>query len=57
MPPAHRVLEKAVSLSPQDARLHFLLGQVYRREGISDKANSEFSRSASLNGTHSTPLN
>lgn len=27
-------LEKSVSLSPSDARLHFLLGQVYRREGI-----------------------
>jgi Flp pilus assembly protein TadD len=48
-------LEKAVAFSPQDARLHFLLGQVYRREGISDKANFEFSRSASLYGAHSTP--
>jgi hypothetical protein len=37
------------------ARLHFLLGQVYRREGLNEKANAEFSRSATLNGTHSTP--
>jgi hypothetical protein len=29
--------------------------QVYRREGLNEKANAEFSRSASLNGTHSTP--
>jgi Flp pilus assembly protein TadD len=55
LPQAQVQLEKAVALSPQDARLHFLLGQVYRREGIRDKANFEFSRSASLNGTHSTP--
>ena len=55
LPEAQVQLEKAVALSPQDARLHFLLGQVYRRERISDKADFEFSRSASLNGTHSTP--
>ena len=54
-PQAQIQLEKAVSLSPSVARLHFLLGQVYRREGLNEKGNAEFSRSASLNGTHSTP--
>jgi tetratricopeptide (TPR) repeat protein len=55
LPQAQAQLEKAVSLSPTDARLHFLLGQAYRREGMNDKANIEFARFASLNGTHSTP--
>jgi Flp pilus assembly protein TadD len=55
LPLAQVELEKAVSLSPLDARLHYLLGQVYRREGLGDKANFEFVRSASLNGTKSTP--
>jgi Flp pilus assembly protein TadD len=48
-------LEKAVALSPQDARLHYLLGQVYRRQGNRASADLEFTRSSSLNGTHSSP--
>jgi Flp pilus assembly protein TadD len=55
LPQAQVQLEKAVSISPSDARLHFLLGQVYRREGFNENANAEFSRSAFLNGSHSTP--
>jgi Flp pilus assembly protein TadD len=55
LPQAQEQLEKAVSLSPTDARLHFQLGQVYRREGSSEKAKAEFTRSAALNGSHSTP--
>jgi len=55
LPKAQTQLEKAVLLSPRDARLHFLLGQVYRREGIKEKADAEFARFASLNGTQSTP--
>jgi hypothetical protein len=35
--------------------LHFQLGTVYRKRGLSEKAQSEFARAAQLNGTHSTP--
>jgi Flp pilus assembly protein TadD len=38
---AQTELEKAVALSPNDAHLHYLLGQVYRREGLADKAKAE----------------
>ncbi len=48
-------LEKAVELAPQNAPGHFILGQLYRKRGMLDKAKVEFARYAELNGTHSTP--
>lgn len=51
---AQTELEKATSLAPDVASLHFMLGQVYRREGLVDKAKMEFQRTDELNGTHSS---
>jgi Flp pilus assembly protein TadD len=45
---AQAELETAVSLSPQNPRLHYLLGRVYRKEGFAAKADAEFNRSESL---------
>jgi tetratricopeptide (TPR) repeat protein len=53
--PAQRELEKAVELAPQSVRPHFLLGQVYRREGLTAKAKAEFDRCAALAGTQGLP--
>ncbi len=44
-------LEKAVQLAPHSASLHFMLGQVYRKNGEPDKARTEFAASAALH-TH-----
>lgn len=51
---AQHEFEEAVTFSPDSSALHFLLGQVYRRQGLNDKAKDEFTRSAELNGSHST---
>jgi tetratricopeptide (TPR) repeat protein len=51
LPEAQAELEKAVQIDPQSVPLHFMLGQIYRREGLSEKAKSEFDRTASLNAT------
>lgn len=47
-------LEKALELVPNDASLHYMLAQVYRKEGLSEKAKLEFDRYAAIAGTHST---
>jgi tetratricopeptide (TPR) repeat protein len=54
LPQAQSELEKAVALAPKVASLHYMLGQVYRREGLTDKAKAEFQRTEELNGTHSS---
>jgi len=54
---ARSELEKAVELAPENASLHYVLGQVYRRLGLSDKAKHEFARTAELNGSRSSPVN
>ncbi|MGA8028034.1 MAG: tetratricopeptide repeat protein, partial [Bryobacteraceae bacterium] len=51
---AQEELEKAVELRPKDASLHYMLAQVYRKEGLSDKAKVEFERYAAMAGTSST---
>lgn len=43
--------EAAIALAPGNARLHYLLGQVYRKEGFIDKAKLELERFQALNGT------
>jgi Flp pilus assembly protein TadD len=45
----------AVRLAPQNPRYHYLLGQAYRRTGDEAQSKAEFTRSAALNGAHSTP--
>ena len=55
LPKAQAELEKAIALSPQSGPLHYMLGQVYRKEGLNEKAKTEFDRAAALNGTRSSP--
>ena len=47
--------EKAVELNPEDAPLRFMLAQVYRREGLKDKAKRALDRYAALNAARSSP--
>jgi Flp pilus assembly protein TadD len=49
-------MEKAVQLAPDNASLHYVLGQLYRKLGLTDKAKVEFGRTAELNGGHSSPI-
>jgi Tfp pilus assembly protein PilF len=56
LPEAQAHLEKAVALHPSDGRLHFLLGQAYRRSGMTNQSKAEFALAASLDATHATPL-
>jgi tetratricopeptide (TPR) repeat protein len=48
LPEAQAELEKAVVLEPETASLHFLLGQVYRQQGMLSKAQAEFNRYTAL---------
>ncbi len=48
-------MELAIKLDSQNPRLHFEVGQMYRRAGRLDDSRKELERSSSLYGTHSTP--
>jgi Tfp pilus assembly protein PilF len=48
MEKAQAEFEKAVELAPLNPRLHYVLGQVYRKEGLAEKAKVEFDRSSEL---------
>lgn len=48
LPKAETELEKALELTPNDAHLHYELAQIYQREGLSEKAKSEFDRYTTL---------
>jgi Flp pilus assembly protein TadD len=48
---AEAELNKAVALAPNQAHLHYLLGQIYRRQGRTDEAKAEFARFTALTGT------
>jgi Tfp pilus assembly protein PilF len=41
-------LEKAVELAPDSAPTHFMLAQVYRRQGLKEKADAEITRYRAL---------
>ena len=45
-------LEKAVKLSPGSAADHYLLGQVYRKLGMPEKAKAELDVAATLSNSH-----
>jgi Flp pilus assembly protein TadD len=47
-------MERAVALDKANPRLHFLLGQLYRKAGQTAKASAEFQTSKRLYGSHST---
>lgn len=50
---ARSELEHARELNPENAPLHYMLGQLYRREGLDEKAKREFERYTALSGAHS----
>lgn len=52
---AESELRTAVTVSPEDAALHFQLGRVLVKEGKTDQAKAEFAKVAVLDGTHSSP--
>jgi len=56
LPKAQAELEQAVALAPDNASEHFLLGQIFHKEGQEDKAKQEMARFKALNGAHSTDL-
>ena len=47
-------MQQAVRLDAQNARLHFALGQMYRRAGQAEEARKELQLSGQLYGAHST---
>jgi tetratricopeptide (TPR) repeat protein len=53
-PEAQAELEKAAELAPQNANLPCMLGPMYRKQGLTEKAKLALDRCASLNGTHSS---
>jgi Tfp pilus assembly protein PilF len=54
LPKAQHEFETAVELAPQNSRLHYLLGRVYQRQGLAEKAKQEFDRSNTLRAAHSS---
>jgi Flp pilus assembly protein TadD len=54
LPRAQAELEKAVELAPQVPSLHFVLGRIYRKEGLQERAREQFSLCATLNASHSS---
>ena len=48
---ARAELEEAVKLAPENAPVHFMLLQVYRKEGLMDKAKTESERYTALAAT------
>jgi len=53
LPEAQSDLEIAVSLAPHSAALHFQLGRIYQKRGLSIQAKQQFDLCAELNQTHS----
>jgi tetratricopeptide (TPR) repeat protein len=51
LPEAQGELEKAVELSPRDASLRCLLGQVYQQQKMTARAQTEFARCTALRST------
>ena len=52
--PAITQFEQAVALDPANPRLHFQLGQLYRKRGDTARAAAELKASSSLYGSHSS---
>jgi tetratricopeptide (TPR) repeat protein len=50
---AQAALEEAVKLTPNDSHLHWLLASVYRKEGLTEKAEQETRLFSSMVGAHS----
>ena len=54
LPKADAEMQAAVALAPDIPSLHFEMGRIFQREGLTAKAKQEFDRCAALNATHST---
>jgi len=48
-------LRKAEELSPENPLTHYLLAQVYRKQGLAARAETETEQYTALTGTHSSP--
>jgi tetratricopeptide (TPR) repeat protein len=55
LPEAQNELEQAIALAPQNPNLPCMLGPLYRKQGLIDKAKVQFDRCAAMSGTHSLP--
>ena len=55
LPEAQSELEQAIALAPQNPNLPCMLGPLYRKQGLIDKAKVQFDRCAAMSGTHSLP--
>jgi Flp pilus assembly protein TadD len=55
LPEAQNELEQAVALAPENPNLPCMLGPLYRKQGLNDKAKVQFDRCAAMSGTHSLP--
>jgi Flp pilus assembly protein TadD len=54
LPEAILAMQRAVALDNSNPSLHFRLGQLYRKAGMTQKASAEIQLSSRLYGTHST---
>lgn len=50
---AQAELEKAVAAAPENSRLHWLLAEVYRKEGLTKQAQAEMRKFSEMVGSHS----
>lgn len=55
LPQAQNELEQAIALAPQNANLPCMLGPLYHKQGLNDKAKVQLDRCAAMSGTHSLP--
>jgi tetratricopeptide (TPR) repeat protein len=51
---ADEEMHVAIELAPNISSLHFEMGRIYQKEGLSKQAKAEFARCAALNPSHST---
>ncbi len=51
-PKAQSELEEAIKLAPDSAPGHYILGQLYQKQGQSEKAKQEFSLYTKLNSAN-----
>jgi len=52
---AQNELEQAIALAPQNPNLPCMLGPLYHKQGLSDKAKVQLDRCTTMSGTHSLP--
>jgi tetratricopeptide (TPR) repeat protein len=51
---AESEITKAIAIAPSVPSLHFELGRIEQKEGLTEKAKEQFARCAALNAAHST---